>query len=233
LSAWEEGASQSSPARALLLLSRAWPERSYDEWAGVAIGERDAYLLRLREQAFGSRLETVTVCPKCGQRLELSFGTADIRVAAPDPAASLHVETGGYRVLFRLPTTADLLAAAEAPSTDAHEALFRRCIESAEHRGGTVDPGALPAEVKQAVIAGMAEADPQADLRVETTCAACSHTWPVAFDIVSYLWSEIEDWARRLVRDVHALASAYGWSERDIFALSPGRRRLYLEMVGG
>jgi hypothetical protein len=31
--------------------------------------------------------------------------------------------------------------------------------------------------------------------------------------------------------DVHALASAYGWSEREILALSDTRRRLYLEMV--
>jgi hypothetical protein len=219
--------------RALLLLSHAWPQRSYEEWAGAAIGERDASLLGLREQVFGSRLETVAVCPNCGERLEVSFRTSDIRAATPAPSGSRCVETGGYRVAFRSPTSADLLAVAEAPGAEAREALFRRCIESVQYRGGPVDPGALPAEVQDATIAAMAEADPQADVRVETTCAACAHQWPMVFDIVSYLWSEVEDWARRLLTEVHALASAYGWSERDVLALSPLRRRLYLELLGG
>jgi len=54
----------------------------------------------------------------------------------------------------------------------------------------------------------------------------------MTFDILTYLWSEIEDWAQRLLLEVHTLALAYGWSERDILAMSPRRRRLYLEMVG-
>jgi hypothetical protein len=33
------------------------------------------------------------------------------------------------------------------------------------------------------------------------------------------------------MRDVHQLASAYGWSEHDILTMSAGRRQLYLELV--
>jgi hypothetical protein len=32
--------------------------------------------------------------------------------------------------------------------------------------------------------------------------------------------------------EVHALASHYGWTEPDVLALPPARRRAYLEMVG-
>jgi len=32
--------------------------------------------------------------------------------------------------------------------------------------------------------------------------------------------------------DVHTLARAYGWRERDILTLSPTRRQFYLNMVG-
>jgi hypothetical protein len=53
----------------------------------------------------------------------------------------------------------------------------------------------------------------------------------MVFDVVSYLWGEIEDWAERLLRDVHSLAAAYGWSERDIVGMSALRRRLYLELA--
>jgi hypothetical protein len=77
----------------------------------------------------------------------------------------------------------------------------------------------------------MQEHDPGADVRIGLSCPACQHGWTLGFDIVSFIWGEIEDWAQRLLADVHVLAQAYGWSERDILALSPTRRQLYLEMV--
>ena len=49
---------------------------------------------------------------------------------------------------------------------------------------------------------------------------------------MSFLWTEIEAWAWRMLSDVHTLARAYGWGERDILALSPTRRQFYLEMGG-
>jgi hypothetical protein len=36
-----------------------------------------------------------------------------------------------------------------------------------------------------------------------------------------------------MLRDVHALATAYGWREADIVAMSPWRRQVYLDMVSG
>ncbi|HUD55174.1 MAG TPA: hypothetical protein VMR02_08095 [Terracidiphilus sp.] len=43
--------------------------------------------------------------------------------------------------------------------------------------------------------------------------------------------TQIEARARRLLYEVHTLAAAYGWSEREILSLSAPRRALYLEMV--
>src|SRR5262245_40826944 len=83
LSAWEEGVPQPLIQRALMLLATAWPERSVDEWARASIGERDGRLIRLREELFGSRLDTTTVCPKCGEQLELMFNTQDVQVPMP------------------------------------------------------------------------------------------------------------------------------------------------------
>ena len=40
-------------------------------------------------------------------------------------------------------------------------------------------------------------------------------------------------WAVRLLGEVHELASAYGWREHDVLALSPWRRQAYLQMVRG
>ena len=52
------------------------------------------------------------------------------------------------------------------------------------------------------------------------------------FDIATVLWTELAGLARSLIEEVDALASAYGWSEREILALSGRRRRAYLELAG-
>ena len=77
----------------------------------------------------------------------------------------------------------------------------------------------------------MGEADPQADIRLALTCSECSLEWEATFDIVTFLWTEVDGWARRTLFEVHLLASAYGWRESDILALSAPRRRFYLEAV--
>ncbi len=236
LTAWEEGASQPATQRALTLLAAAWPERSVDEWAHISIGERDGQLLRLREELFGAKLEATAACPQCGEQLELTFSTQDIRVPGPPSSTpseeGIRIEAAGYEVLCRLPTSADVLEIAQAVATDERDALLQRCVRVARLGGAIVDIATLPDEVLSAVIDGMAQADPQAEVQIALTCVACAHDWSLPFDILSYLWSEVEDWVRRLLLEVHTLASVYGWSERDIVAMSPRRRQLYLDMVG-
>ncbi len=78
----------------------------------------------------------------------------------------------------------------------------------------------------------MGEADPQAVVDLAMDCPSCGQAWTLPFDICSYLWSEVEDLVQRLFREIHALALAYGWTEREILGMSPLRRRVYLDMVG-
>lgn len=221
---------QPSPARAVTLLHAAWPESAAGGWVSASIGDRDRALLRLREQLFGSRVEATARCPNCGQRLEMSFTVADITSPPPsDMAYPRRLSMDGYELSYRAPTTADLLAlGAGGGAVD----LLERCVE-ALHAGERFDCRRLPEAVTQAVSDAMAAADPQADVQVEMDCPGCAHRWNATFDILSFLWGEIEDWAAIALREVHALASAYGWTEREVLSLSPRRRRIYLEMVGG
>ena len=64
-------------------------------------------------------------------------------------------------------------------------------------------------------------------------CPECGHRWHATFDIVSFFWSEIDAWAYRTLHQVHRLASAYGWREADILAMSPWRRQFYLSLQNG
>jgi hypothetical protein len=227
LAAWERGLGQPSTPRALALLGAGWPETPAGELARLSIGRRDARLLELREHAFGAAVVAVATCPACAERLELSFDVAEVRTADPGLAVPLELRASGYELRFRLPDSGDLLAGGTAT------ALLERCLLAAERDGLPAVAAELPAEVVELVEARMAEADPQADIRLALTCPACEHGWEAAFDVAAFLWSEVDAWARRTLWQVHLLARAYGWPEADVLALSPGRREFYLEAVAG
>ncbi len=57
--------------------------------------------------------------------------------------------------------------------------------------------------------------------------------WDAGCHKATQLWREIHAWAKRQLDEVHTLASAYGWSEADILAMSASRRRRYVSLVAG
>jgi hypothetical protein len=240
LNVWERGLTQSPVQRALSLLA-AGCNAPADTLTQLSIGQRDACLLTLREWAFGPQIVGVASCPGCGECLEMTFDVSEIR-AAPGLPDSNGAGAGGetfalsaadYIVHFRLPNSRDLSATVDQADVAARgRQVFERCVLSAQRDGADVAVAELPGDVIAAVIVRMEEADPQADVRIPLTCPVCAHCWQATFDILSFFWQEIDGWARRILRDVHTLASAYGWREADILALSPHRRQLYLEMVG-
>jgi len=233
LRAWERGLNQPLLQRAVELLSFAYPQVSSGTLHGLAIGQRDAELLALRERIFGSQMAGVAVCPGCGLRLDLTLDVTEMRAAgAADPDAQLSLSVGGYELQFRHPTSEDLAAALDPDDPEESEArLLALCVLSAHRNGEPVRSDDLPGEVAAAVSETMASADPLADIRLGLSCPSCGQQWCAAFDIVSFLWREIESLATRLLREVHTLAAAYGWSENDILTLSPARRHFYLSML--
>jgi hypothetical protein len=234
LRVWEQGQAEPPYQRALRLLAAACPEASPEELSQLSVGRRDALLLTLRERTFGPSLTCVAACPACGQRVEFSVQAVDVRAAPPESNADdLRLTVDDYQVDFRLPCTADLAEANRWPDRAGSRAVvIRRCILKVRRRDDEILPDQVPAHVIEAVVASMEKNDPQADIRFSLHCPACDHGWTVLFDIVSYFWTEIQAWALRILQEVHLIASAYGWAEADILAMSPLRRHLYLQMVG-
>jgi hypothetical protein len=242
LDVWEQGSAVSAPRRALLLLAAAHPEFEGAMLGALPVGRRDALLLRLRARLFGPRLEATATCPACGERLEFTVAIDDLLppenteprfdVSTFSPPAPILLHLGGHTLEILPPTAADLVALDSLPASDSAEtALLRRCVRSALVAGEPVPAHTLPAPVVAAISERLAEADPLADLRLGLSCPACSHAWSDPLDIVAYLWRELDAWAHRVLREVHALARAYGWTEDVILSLSPARRRHYLDLV--
>jgi hypothetical protein len=239
LAAWETGrAVPRQTQRALALLSAAYADLPPHAIAQLSIGARDRLLLLLRRHMFGPQLVSVTACPGCRAELEMDFSVDDLDAACATTEdfeacpQSLSLCQDGYDVAFRLPDSIDMLALPEHASPDqCRMRLLERVMERASHGGQDVAATDLPLAVLEAIDAHMALADPQADIRLDLICAECGNGWQAAFDVVSFLWSEVDAWAIRTLRDVHRLARVHGWSEAEILSLSPWRRQCYLDML--
>ena len=236
LQIWESGLTATAVQRALLLLTAVYPDNITDELAQISIGQRNKQLLLLREALFGHWLEGVISCPQCHDRLELQFSTRDLlgQDALPvvEPRQHSTVEIDTYRVQFRNPNSLDIATVpSEATMEEARNHLLARCILEISNKAAPVSWENIPETVVQRVVTMMAEQEPLADCHVALHCPSCEHSWNAFFDIVSYLWTEIERWAAEILQEVHILASAYGWHEDDILGMSSWRRQLYLEKI--
>ncbi len=222
LALWETGRTRHALDRSALLTAWARPELAAEAIADLPLGEVTASVLRLRIASFGARIGGHVDCARCGQRMELDLAADELLQPSTAPAGA--IEAGGRTL--RPPCLRDLAAVAgERDAARAARALLARCMAGA--RAGEDWPDAMLREIEDALEA----ADPNADLAFDFRCAACGEVGSAQLDAAELLWDEIDTRARALLGEVHLLASAYGWSEREILALTPARRAAYLELV--
>ncbi len=237
---WELAERQGQADRALTILAAACSDLTREQLADLSIGQRDRRLFMLRKWLFGPKLDSFVDCSECGERLEFSFDMAAIqgdKVFNSDTAESKAepdiLSCDGLELCFRLPNSRDLIAAtACAGPRQARQLLVERCLLNVSRQDKAIAVNELPEAVLEKVAFHLAQCDPLQEVLVDLACPACQHQWRVLFDIVTFFWAEIEAQAKRLLREVHVLARAYGWREADILSISARRRQSYLDMVG-
>lgn len=230
LETWERVYGLGPVQRSLALLNLVKSSSSLEGLLAFTIGERDRDLMELRTRLFGSQVQSLATCPKCTEKIELTFDLDEIRVPSIEGMlSSVAVDVEEQRVTIRPVTCADLLAIeTESGPRNRRDALLRRCVTLPSESGNNAD---WSDDAKRVLVDKLAETDPQADVQLAMTCTRCEHRWSSFFDIAAHLWTEIDVWAQRLLAEVHALASAYGWAEHDIIAMTSWRRQLYLGML--
>lgn len=201
-----------------------------DAVAGVpgprTLAADDVLACRLLDRFGRSDLDGAATCPACAERLDVT-----LVLPAAAPAGAAVVEAGGRSV--RLPAQADVDAAVAAGTArmaggagDALAATAHALLEQLTGGGGPLDPTAV-AELDAALV----DAAPASPPPVDLACPACGHTWTALVDLAAFAWDRVDRHARRLLGEVHRLASAYGWTHREVLALPGPVRRRYLELV--
>jgi hypothetical protein len=223
---WEQGLYQQPIDRALTILS-VLTDRPRQELAAMTLERRDSLLLERRAQLFGGSFSGSSTCVRCGCDVEVSVTADELDI----PEERFVVKVADAELVVQMPTSIDLAAAARCDTVEAaRRELIRRCIQGSEHDTSDDSQDSIRGDVVSAV---EAELDRRAGVSagvVQVHCPDCGNDWELELDVAGFMWREIEILAIRLLRQVDVLARRYGWSEQAILALSPGRRRFYLEL---
>ena len=224
LDAWEATRSDEA-ARVTTLLQLADVGVPRGTELDVPLGRRNLVLLGLYERLVGPTVESVLRCPACATLNELSVPIRELRLpAGVQPDGGFDAWIGEVAIRFRLPTTRDTTeAAAEGSLAAGALALAERCLVAAD--------GPLGPEGAVALASLVSEADPPAEFAFRLACVGCGADIACVLDPVHLVAGHLDRAAHALLDDVHVLAGAYHWSEVDILALSPQRRRAYLDRL--
>jgi hypothetical protein len=240
---WEEGESREPWYKAVKILSYAFPgvaEKELMEWS---IGRRNTCLLELRRLMFYSPIESFLKCPGCLKQIGYKLNARDIGKIIPpgmpippmhdissDREFSLTLEDVDIR--FRPLDSRDLEAVdGSGDAAVARRRLIERAVIRAVKDDKDLDVIQLPDSIMNTLREKMSsDYDPGFEIRLALECPFCGHKWAVCFDILTFLWTEIKKQAQDLLQEVHTLAGAYGWSEKDILDMSAARRQYYLDL---
>ncbi|HUR35906.1 MAG TPA: hypothetical protein VM032_19015 [Vicinamibacterales bacterium] len=218
LDGWDTVRGEAMPVRAAALaaLGSGVPCADVMQWS---VARRDRALFDLRARLFGDAVDATVGCPSCAEQLEMTLALSQLRPDDDMPASMWReVLVDGVPVPCRMPTSDDLVAIAACGDVPAARALLlAACI-------GAADP-------QQRELAAALLASEPTDVQLAMRCPACGHEWQAPFDIALFVWNELDEWARSTLRDIHVIASAYGWSEDEILRLPARRRAAYIEMI--
>src|SRR5689334_2514745 len=154
----------------------------------------------------------------CGEQLEVALPLAD--VAADPPRVVDEVEVAGRRI--RVPT-GEHQRAAEAVAAAGPLAVARALVG---------EPALAEAELP-ALDAALDAADPLVAFHVTARCPACGAAVRHDVDLEALAHRLLAGAQQRLLDEIHRLALAYHWTERDVLALTARRRAHYLARVNG
>jgi hypothetical protein len=169
-------------------------------------------------------------CAACGAHFDFPLDLAELPVTtAGEHYPVTVVTTDRGRLELRVPTGADQIRlAAVEDDGEAAQLLARLCLSPcAPAEDAAV--GALSAADLAAVDAALEELAPKLPWAVEAPCPECRFANVVPIDAAAWL----DRLADGPTADVHEIAVAYGWSERDILALTRAQRLKYLALIRG
>jgi hypothetical protein len=191
----------------------------------LALSDRDRLLLALYRQLYGDRVEGAVECAACGASFQLAFTLTEIHGGLEPVAGAARPETDGTFALadgrrFRLPTAEDRIAVFGMDPAQAADVLAARCVivgDASSDRESLED--------------AMAQAGPVLDVDLDARCAECGADQSFRFGLSAHLLGALAAEKPCLAREIHAIATAYGWGLDEILGLPREERRRFVRLI--
>jgi hypothetical protein len=161
-------------------------------------------------------------CQKCRSSFDVPIRYSELPVKpAGEGFPFTEAETRLGRLRLRVATGADqeVVARIDDPA-EARRHLARRCLVEPV-------PGPLFEEDLASIEAALEEVSPEIVTRVQAACVDCGE--PAELDLDPYVC--LSRAGTEIFADIHTLASAYHWSEKEILDLPRDRRQLYISLL--
>lgn len=167
-------------------------------------------------------------CEHCGALFDLAFDLGALPAKPPEagfPAVTVETSAGPRR--FEIPNGFHEEALAVSP--EAGEAAQRRFVALAGlDDDAQAFAAAATADDLACIDAALEAASPEAAEETRCQCPGCGEVTEARVDPLAFAFPREAE----LIGEIHQMAGAYHWSERDILALPTSRRRRYLELIG-
>lgn len=194
----------------------------------LPVSDRDRLLAALYRMLFGDHIEADTACTRCGEAFSLRFTLTSLvdaqrarhpdGVSGPDAAGCFHLDG----VVFRLPSTADLDTVLTTAPGERSGALLRAVVVAGAATGR-----------EEAIEAAMEALGPTLDVELDSVCPHCASHQRPRFAIAAFLERRLTGERRFLVREMHRIARAYGWSYETILGIPRNDRQAFVRLIEG
>lgn len=215
------------PGLVTSLLAQCDERRDAGYWWAQPVGARTAALLRLvalTEGCTGVPLTARCAAAACGEAYEFELPLQALLEGGAD-GAPVSVNLDGRRaVTLRRPTGHDLRQWHDARPASRAEAVRQMLDALVLDRRVDMDD-------ETRIAASIAAMDPLVDFTVSCRCPACGAVAEVPVDLEALALARLAARQRTLLREVHRIASCYGWTEAQVLAVPPARRARYLELI--
>lgn len=215
------------PALVTMLLASCGSPREPEFWWSQAVAVRIVALLRLLASTESiDHLRLLARCrqPECMERFEFELPIAALSDSVPQGDTVQVRLKDELSIVLRRPNGRDL-----SEWRNLRPPSRRAAIEAM--LGSLVVEGHASHEDELALAEALSAQDPLVAFTVSCICPACGATNEVRVDLEDIVLDKLRRKQRALVREVHRLASHYGWTEAEGLAIPPHRRTHYLTMI--
>lgn len=227
LNIWDSCVDKNQAFKGVALASLALNEKNHSNISDWSIEKRDVALFHVRKTLFGNKFSNIAHCPQCNQTVEWDLYLQQMGIPnlidIPDNL-EIPIKIADYNLMVRLPNSNDLFS-------NNKDKIIENCILNFKEYNEQLIDQKIPDILVNQISSKYDEICKASNITYHLNCVECEHKWQVIFDIVAYLWKEIDQWAKSFLGQIYMLAKTFGWSETDIINMSDNRRNYYLNLL--